>query len=70
MSKKQLYYSDVTHSCGHTVRYEFSLAKNAPRAKRIAHADELKRKAGEPCTQCEENTPVMADDSDVEEVEA
>jgi hypothetical protein len=52
--KKQLYYSDVTHNCGHIVRYTFSIAKNATRAQRIEKADELQRMREMPCTPCEE----------------
>jgi hypothetical protein len=54
MGKRTLYYSDVTHKCGHTVRYTFSIANNAPRQERIAQADELKRMATEPCEPCTE----------------
>lgn len=44
-------YADVTHTCNHTVRYEFTAPKDA--REHDAHSQELKRKATEPCDACQ-----------------
>jgi hypothetical protein len=54
MSKKRLYYSDVAHKCGHTVRYEFSLPKDANKQQRLAKIADLERLAEYDCNACEE----------------
>lgn len=63
--KRTLYYSDVTHSCGCIVRYEFSLPKNATKQRRIAKCDELQRMKEIPCTSCEEKRTSIAIESGV-----
>ena len=58
---KKLYYSDVTHKCGHTVRYEFTLPNDFSRRKKETTRRQHQKKMSDlaslaeyDCNDCEE----------------